>query len=280
MIAEELGGMLGVHLNPHVQNQSIKCPMHDDRVASMSISLPKGVWYCWACGKGGSLLTLARFLGGDLDRSDLIVETNRYHEVEAEEVDFRTKYDEFVALTPFTPEALEYRQNKGIRFETLEAFGVRHDGRGTLVMPYLMGDRVVALRYRAPDGRKWYESGSERALYGVNDIRGAGQVFLCEGESDTHSVYNLFRSDANNSVMVGGVAGANSSVERWELWALDLMWAEKVYIGFDADDAGDKGAERAIEILGQTIPSVIRARPTLANDWSDAIIAGEFPNVN
>jgi DNA primase len=274
MIAQELGGMLGVQLNPYAQNQSVRCPMHDDRVASMSISIPKGVWYCWGCGKGGSLLTLARFLGGDFDRTDLIVESAKHMEPEEELVDFREQYEAFSPIRPTTAEAITYARSKGIMYDTLEDFGIRHDGRGTLVMPYFDGDRVVALRYRASGGRKWYESGSERQIYNVNSVRGANTVVLCEGESDTHTMFDLFKRIHVDSCVVGGIAGANSSVQKWELWALDLMWADKVYIAFDADEAGDKGAERAITTLGGVAR---RLRPTKGSDWSDAIGAGEIP---
>lgn len=272
MIAEELSILLSQPLNPARQNQSVRCPMHDDRVASLSISIPKGQWYCWGCGKGGGLQTLARFLGGDLDRSDIIVsQAQGLLEPEEERVDFRAKYDEFSPIKPTTPEAITYARNKGITYDTLEAFGIRHDTRGTLVMPYFDGDRVVALRYRGRSS-KWYESGSERTIYNLNAVRGASRVILCEGESDTHSVFNLLARIRLDDIMVGGIAGANSSVEKWELWALDLMWADEIWIAFDADEAGDKGAERAIEVLGDKAK---RLRPTKAIDWSDAIIAGE-----
>lgn len=278
MIAEELSGLLGQPLRPDAQNQSVRCPMHNDRVASMSVSIPKGVWYCWACGKGGKLDTLARFLGGNIDRTDLLIATINT-EPEPEPVDFRWKWETMIPLSLFTPEGIEYRNAKNLRFETLEAFGIRHDTRGNLVMPYFDGDRVVALRYRGHSGRKWYESGSERAIYNLNEVRGARRVILCEGESDTHTMYQLLQDLSVDDCVVGGIAGANSSVEKWELFALDLMWAEEVYIAFDADEAGDKGAERAIAVLSQSIPTVRRARPTRATDWSDAIAAGEEPEV-
>lgn len=274
MIAQELGVLLGQPLKPYATNQSVKCPLHEDRVPSLSINLQKGVWFCWGCDKGGSLQTLARFLGGDFDRSDLIVEQNRIQEPEEELVDFTPQYLDCLPIQPTTPEAITYARQKGISYVTLEDFNIRHDGRGNLCLPYFDGDRVVALRYRARDGRKWYESGSERSIYNLNQVRGAKKVVIMEGESDTHSMHDLLKRNSVQDTVAGGIAGANSSKEKWELFSLDLMWAEEIYVAFDADDAGDKGAERAIEVLG---PVARRLRPTLANDWSDAILAGEIP---
>lgn len=275
MIAEELSVLLGQPLNPYREENPVRCPLHDDRVASMSINLRKGTWNCFGCGKGGGLQTLARFLGGDLDRTDLIVHSVST-EPEPEPVDFSDKYYGFEPITVFTPEAQVYRKEKGISHETLEHFKVRHD-KGTLVMPYFDGDRVVALRYRGRDNRKWYEIGSERTIYNINEVRGANRVILCEGESDTHSMWNLWSRFNLNGYVVAGIPGANSSRERWELWSLDLMWAERIWIAFDNDDAGDKGFDRAKEILGD---KAFRLSPPEGyNDWSDALKAGQTPEL-
>src|SRR5687768_8646160 len=156
LIVEELSSLLNQPLNPNRQNQLVKCPIHDDRVASLSINLQKGAWYCWGCGKGGGLQTLAQFLGGNLDRMDLIVGTVS-EEPEPEQVDFREMYESFPELKPYTTTAVAYQQKKGLHFETLQEFSIRHDGRGNLVMPYFDGDRVVALRYRG-NSAKFYET--------------------------------------------------------------------------------------------------------------------------
>lgn len=280
MLVQELSGLLGVPLRDNVRDQVVKCPFHDDRTPSLSINISKGVFMCWGCEKKGTLLTLARFLGGDFDRSDLIVQMNKDLEPEPEPVDFTYKYDDWYPVKITTPEVLTYMRQKKIDWETIEHFGIRHDDRGTLCMPYYNGDKIVALRYRARDGRKWYESGSERAIYNLNEVRGANRVILCEGESDTHSMRSMLQRIRLADCVVGGIAGANSSVEKWELWALDLMWAEEIYIAFDADEAGDKGADKAIEVLAQTCPRVERLRPTKGQDWTDAIINGESISFN
>lgn len=271
MYAEELSSLLSQPLNPNREENAVRCPLHDDRHASMSINLRKGVWNCLGCGKGGPLHTLFQFLGSDLDKgARAILRANT--DPDPEPVDFREKYNEFRSIRITTPEVQEYMREKGVLYEVMEEAGIRYDARGTLVMPYFDGDRVVALRYRGRNNFKWYESGSERTIYGLNEIRGKRQVILCEGESDTHSMRSLLRRTGVDDVVVGGIAGANSSVEKWELWALDLMYAKEVWIAFDADEAGDKGAERAIETLGSIAK---RLRPTKEKDWADAIAAGE-----
>jgi DNA primase len=38
---------------PRYGEHPMKCPAHDDRVASASINRGKGLWHCHACGAGG-----------------------------------------------------------------------------------------------------------------------------------------------------------------------------------------------------------------------------------
>lgn len=40
----------------------MKCPVHDDRVASASVNRGKGLWHCHACGAGGNAVSLVAAL--------------------------------------------------------------------------------------------------------------------------------------------------------------------------------------------------------------------------
>lgn len=279
MIAEELSALLGQPLNPNREENPIRCPLHDDRHASASVNLRKGVWNCQGCGSKGGIGYLAQLLGGEIDQSELtIYRAQLALEPEEERADFRELYGGFLELTRFTPEALEYRRSKGISHETLTHFRIRHDGKGSLVMPYLDGERVVAIRYRGRNNRKWYETGSERAIYNLNEVRGAETVILCEGESDTHSMWNLWSKFKLENIAVGGVPGANTSRETWGVWSLDMMWAERIYLAFDNDEAGLNGITKAQEVLGDR--AVGLQPPEGYNDWSDAIKDGHEPRLD
>lgn len=43
---------------PRHGEHPMKCPVHDDRVASASVNRDKGVWHCHACGAGGTAIGL------------------------------------------------------------------------------------------------------------------------------------------------------------------------------------------------------------------------------
>jgi hypothetical protein len=274
MLAEELSHLLGQPINPHREENAIKCPLHDDTHASASVNLRKGVWNCQGCGKGGSLEILARFLGGEISNIDLVISRAQGSLIpEDEPTDFTELYSGWTPILPTTPESLTYARDKGLRFDTLENFGVRHNKSGVLAFPYFDGERIAALRYRGRNGEKWFETGSERLIYNLNEVRGAGFVILAEGESDTHALWNKLHG--TTAWAIGGIPGANSSRATWELWSLDLMWAEKILIAFDNDEAGEKGFDRAAEVLGDKARRF--APPKRFNDWAESISAGSYP---
>jgi len=48
--------------NPRHGEHPMKCPVHDDRVASASVNRGKGLWHCHACGAGGNAVSLVAAL--------------------------------------------------------------------------------------------------------------------------------------------------------------------------------------------------------------------------
>jgi DNA primase len=49
-----------------------RCPFHEERTASFSVSPAKGFYYCFGCGKGGDVITFVRETQG-LDFADAVV---------------------------------------------------------------------------------------------------------------------------------------------------------------------------------------------------------------
>ena len=58
--------LLDAGLNIPIENHevSIVCPLHEDRVSSLSINTEKGVWICFAgCGQGSLKYFLSKYWG-------------------------------------------------------------------------------------------------------------------------------------------------------------------------------------------------------------------------
>jgi hypothetical protein len=141
--------------------------------------------------------------------------------------------------------------------------------KGCLAFPYWDGDVVPAIKYRWPNGFKGYEEGGKRMLYNVEYVRGAGSVLLCEGESDTQAAYSALKE---TTTRVCGSPGAGVSDGTWQLWGLDLLFARRIFVAFDNDEAGNRGAENVMRVLG--IERTRRIRLPDRIDLSEFIVNG------
>lgn len=247
-------------------NAMIRCPLptHPERHPSFSINLDKGLWVCHSCGEKGGIKKLARLMETEVDENDLAVrkalELANSSGFE-EPVDFWDKAVRYQYYDgdPIAPEVRAFCTSRSINKPALYHYRIGWDpGRRRIVFPYWDDGKCVALKYRYVDHEgdkkrnKGSETGSKRTILGIDEVRGARIVFLCEGESDTLALWSyLNRHGMLDGVAVGGVPGADNTPDRWELWALDLLWAERVYMAFDGDSAGDNGADRAKAALGE-----------------------------
>lgn len=217
-------------------------------------------------------------LGGDLDAADLAIRTLSL-EPDKADPDFSIHASEcadYLAPMGLWPDVVvKYLSERLLSDDVVAEFQLGYDEkRGAMVIPYWDSDKCLSIQYRYPDGSKNQETGGKRGLYNVDAIRGDQMVILTEGESDCHRMWTEV-NDANWPIAVGGVPGAASGNKRWELWSLDLLWAERVWIAFDADDAGDKGADQAIRVLGDKAQ---RLRPEGGKDWCDPATDWSFMN--
>lgn len=257
----------------------VRCPLHPDGGApNLSIQLETGLWMCFKDGERGNIYTLASKMGEEIDQTDVILRT--YQQALPEYIappDFTEKAEVMHerALVDRPIEMVRYIVDRGLSMGIVRAFKLGWTG-SAMSQPYYDNERVVGIKYRGPDGFKWYETGSQRTLYNIDAIRGAATVVLAEGESDTHALWSKFDKSSGpwHNARVAGVPGVGTGLpsrSTWELWALDLTWATKVYIAFDADEAGDAGSGVPMAILGDRSE---RLRPPVGKDWTDAFIGG------
>ena len=278
-LTEEFEKLLGRTIPERGQNAMVYCPFHENTdTPALSIDLDRGLWVCFGCGEKGSIMSLAHRLDQEIDETAVMMRAvEAASQPYTEPQDFRELADRYheKAWKTQSPEVVRYIVNKGLSPKVFRHFKLGWSGKG-ISMPYYDDERVVGIRYRGYDGFKWSETGGVRYLYNVNDVRAAQVVILCEGESDTHAVWSTL--DKPNPIWqnvatagVPGVGKGQPSRATWELWCLELMWAKRVYIAFDADDAGDSGAVIPAALLGS---KAVRLRPTKGKDMSDHLQGG------
>jgi len=277
-LTELISEILGVSVKETRKDALVRCPFHDDRHASLSIDLEQGWWICFACGTRGGIQSLATRMNKEINDADLAL---RVYEGSVGALVQEPK--NFAGLARELHRNLHRsRPDDVVRFITerklspgvLKQFGLGWDGH-RIAFPYYDDTEVFGIKYRDAVGNKTSETGSRRGVYNVNDVRFKPYVILCEGESDTLAVWSVlhecYQPEIVERIGVGGIPGVAGSRSTWEVWALDLLWAKKVFVAFDADEAGDNGAILPMQALGD---KAVRLRPAHGKDMTDFFLAG------
>jgi hypothetical protein len=249
-------------------NRDYKCIVHDERNASMSVNMETGLWFCHSCGAKGNYERLRRIVGAGPDEEyRWISATNRAREEPVEPPDLRNLLP---TVSTWGPISRDLCDGRGISRRSLEDYSVVEDSQ-RLCFPYIDTDgRVTGIKYRYPDGSKRAEPGSEFGIFGVLLASGYGNVIICEGESDTLRVHT--ETSGRSDIGVCGTSGVGVSEAQWSLFGVSFLFARKIYLAYDADDAGDRVSEVAMRVLGDE--RCIRLRPTRGKDLTDHLIAG------
>ena len=124
--------------------------------------------------------------------------------------------------------------------------------------------QIVAIKYRPLTGTSkdsWAETPSvwvQPIIYNEHDSR---NWLVAEGETDAARLYELTGGTCAILVMPSGALTFKP------LWAQLISRGASVGLCLDADDAGDKGAEKAAAIIGG---NTFRVRPPIeGGDWCD-----------
>jgi len=91
-----------------------------------------------------------------------------------------------------------------------------------------------------------YPKGSSVSLYGVESLtKETDYVVICEGELD------MLVLETQSLIAVTSTGGAGTFKKEWVEKLRDL---KEIYLAFDRDEAGQKGAEKLIQILSEELP--------------------------
>lgn len=227
----------------------------------MAVSDPKestrdGLHFCHhgSCNKTGNLRSLQEHLGiriagveskrewagtGD-SKPDTLPDVEVCHATLLGDAD---AMDYLLNVRGFTQEIID-RQKLGLK----EKVWFREAGESkALVIPYLVGGNVVFAKFRTlPPKPKDFvtPSGWEAPLYNGEILQeGIEEIIFVEGEADTLS---LMSSGVMNVV---GVPGAGIKKATW-IENLDKIAPKKIYILYDNDKAGKKGAQEIASRIG------------------------------
>jgi replicative DNA helicase len=163
-----------------------------------------------------------------------------------------------------------------------------------LLIPYVSRGTVVQVRGRhvgdAKGGKYMTGPAEDVMLYNTDDLDDATDVIITEGEFDTmilKQVFALSPEERIRNIAVVACPGAGAFKEEFVRYFSDV---QRVYVGFDSDDEGRKGAIRIKEMLGTRTRIIEWPRHLVDQafqmqlkklDWSDYVnkMGGQWQDV-
>lgn len=242
-------------------------------------------WDCKRCGETGNLLTMKRRLG------DIKVEVRSASDF----ILHRGQRDKKVLPGSRPPDGLDLHyhdrlfsgdnedtldyliKGRGFTEESLHRFKIgiaENNGRRLIAIPHHYNGELVCFKFRTiPPEKKiftrWKDCPS--ILFNGDALRGLEalppnrrKVAVCEGEFDAMALVQM-----GYERVVSTTTGAGRS--DWPAHWLELLEpATVIYLCYDADDAGEEGADKAAATLGRY--RCRRVVPPM-HDWAECLSA-------
>jgi twinkle protein len=213
-----------------------------------------GQWKDWATGEGGDLVDLWA-AARRVSIADALRQAREFLGIAAPafagSAQRSYRRPEKPKATRPKGAVLEYLHGRGLTDATIAAYKVAaNDTDDEIIFPFLRGGELVNCKYlklERPLGKKQVrqEKDAEPCLFGWQAIPDlARSVVVCEGEIDAMTWWQM----GFPALSVWSGAGNLQWVENeWDR----LARFDRIYLAFDADDAGQAGAAAAVERLGR-----------------------------
>lgn len=214
-----------------------------------------GPWFCHKCQEKGNLWTLKKIMG-DIDQEwKPAGRQQKQREVirpafgnKGHKKPDPGKADRYHQALLKDAEAMAYLHGRGILDESIERFRIGlYSNKGTrwITIPHYQGGELVNIKFRSlPPAEKTFRRipDCKSVLFNVDALKGRQEIILTEGELDAIS---LIQAGADN--VIGATNGAGAFDPEW----IDqLKTLKKIFIAYDSDEAGQKGARALAKRLG------------------------------
>lgn len=238
----------------------------------------RGVWADFASGQGGDLLDL----WSECRRasvSEAMREAAEYLGVSSSMPKRAPKSFQRPDRSLFkkaSTTVVDWLKSRGLTDETIAAFKIvrrLHNGTEYAVFPYLKGGALVNAKWRNPAQKKdmRQEAGAEPCLFGWHLVSDrARTVAITEGELDAMTLWQM----GVPALSVNAGAGNHQWIESdWD----ELQRFSTIYICFDDDEPGQKGAKEVASRLGIERCRIVRFGAKDANQWlQDGATSADF----
>ncbi len=245
-----------------------KCPFHKDKVASMSINIKKGLYYCHACNEKGNLFNFVAKLKS-IPVADVInqyaIETGTIGHLDKTEISEKS-----IALL-HNPKALKnLEQKKLINKETIKRFSIGFDGDRYLIpLKDSQGNIINVIKYKLTErkiaDKTVFLKGRATTIFPYDNINKSDEIFLMEGLTDCLLANQL----GLNAITAPN--GANTWKREWT----SMLAGKTVYICYDSDRPGKVGGHRVASHIYGIAKKVFFKFIKGAKDFNDLIKSGK-----
>lgn len=241
-------------------NYTGKCPFHNEKSGSFTVSAQKNMYKCFGCGKSG-------------DSIQFLIEYKRIEfpeaiKILAEKYNFMPNEIDKPKISHFKP--FEFKSGIDMSKKLLDWFAGRKIGKQTILdmgvteglewMPqtkqnentihfnYLIEDKIVNTKYR--DGKKNFKlrSGAKLVMYNLNCVKNHNEIIIVEGEIDALS---LHEAGFLNVISVPNGAGVSKNNLTYLDESIEYLPETLTYIlALDNDKPGNNLRDELARRLG------------------------------
>ncbi|KAL8214618.1 hypothetical protein R6Q57_004067 [Mikania cordata] len=257
---EEIGLACG-HCHPG-QTYRFVCPMckgGESNEKSLSLLIAQdgnaALWNCFRAKCGWS--------GNTRASADVKSSYNRMNIITPKVKNIRGITVQELKLEPLCHDLREYFAERMISEETLQRNSVmqrRYENQTVIAFTYKRKGELVSCKYRGLAKKFWQESDTEKILYGLDDIEGASDIIIVEGEMDKLAMEEAgFRNcvsvpdGAPPQVSTKDLPSQEKDIKYQYLWNCKeyLEKASRIILATDGDLPGQALAEELARRLGR-----------------------------
>jgi len=173
----------------------VSCPLHEDKSPSCSVDIGKGLWKCFSCGHGGTIIDMQMRIAG------------------------MSCKDAMYALAEKAGVTLDEKPQKTATYAYKDAYG-----KDVMLVDRIEAGRKKKFRQYVLDAEGKERNGIDgvmRSLYRLERWHGKSEIAVCEGEKCVHALESMGIDATTNPGGSGGwlSAYAESLKDKYvEIW--------------------------------------------------------------
>lgn len=205
----------------------LNCPFCGDTEKKFAVSLTDGAFNCLRlnnCGRKGSFTDLQRAMGDKpvhVDNDSMLRRPPKKYDIPKP------------TINNLTDKALEFLKARKLSVATIAKFNIKSvPGKNAIAIPYYQDKKVVAVKYRSIDEKKfWGEKNQAPVLFNRDHVAG-DTLIIVEGEGDAMAL-------AEYGIDAVSVPNGAQSMEWIEYEWNFLQRFQNIILCYDNDTAGE-----------------------------------------